>query len=367
MTESEKKLKELMHQTIERKATDLHLSAYAIPMLRANSHLQEMSSQMLEADEVKEMAYSIMQPQQKELFEQVHTLDLALSFDNERFRINIFKERGNVAMALRRLDNKIHSLKELNLPDQLSQLANMRDGLVIVTGPTGSGKSTTLATIIDQINKTRSCHILTIEDPIEYIHKNRKSLVRQRELHKDVASFSQAVWSAMREDPDVILVGEMRDKETILAAITAAETGHLVFSTLHTPDAPGAIDRISGIFPEDEQIAIRKQLSMVLHAVVAQRLLPRLKGDGLIPATEILWVNSAIAHLIRSWNPQQIYSFMESGTKEGMLTMEKSLAQLVAKKMIDKEVAQIMARDPQILEDQIRSLSSQPYLSEGVH
>jgi twitching motility protein PilT len=258
------------------------------------------------------------------------------------------------------LDDTFRSFEALHLPPQLKELTALRDGLVLVTGPTGSGKSTTLATMINAINTGRSGHILTIEDPIEYVHRHRKCLVHQRELYTDVPAFADAVRAALREDPDVILVGEMRDLATMRAAITAAETGHLVFSTLHTADAVGALDRMIGLFPGNEQDSIRQQLSMVLRAVVAQRLLARKDGQGRVPAVEILKVTPAVAHLIRTNKPSQIYSAIETGAALGMQTMEQALAALNVQGLIDEVFARQMARDGRSFEDRRQRLTAQP-------
>ncbi len=257
-------------------------------------------------------------------------------------------------MALRRLDDEFRTLTQLNLPPQLGELGSFPYGLVLVTGPTGSGKSTTLATIIHQVNLTRQCHIITIEDPIEYVHKNIKSLVRQRELFCDVPTFASALRAALREDPDVILVGEMRDFETIQAAIIAAETGHLVFSTLHTGDCVGSISRMVSVFPSDEQVAVREQLSRTLRAVVSQRLIRRADGKGRVPAVEIMRVNPAVANLIRIGDQRQIYSVMQTGAEDGMLILDQALAYLTAGGLITHDEALNWSRDPNVFESRLK-------------
>ena len=253
-------------------------------------------------------------------------------------------------MAVRKLDSEFRTFHDLGLPLAVVELADLRDGLVLLTGPTGSGKTTLLATLIHRINMKRTCHILTIEDPIEYIHQNEKSLVHQRELYSDVNTFSEAVRSSLREDSDVVLIGEMRDIETMRTAITAAETGHLVFSTLHCGNAVGALDRLIGAFPADEQQSLCQQLSMVLRAVVAQRLLPAVDGRGRIPAVEILKVTKAAANLIRNYKTEQLYSTMEGGSQEGMITLEQSLAELTAARRVKLEDARKAAENPRIFD-----------------
>jgi twitching motility protein PilT len=259
-------------------------------------------------------------------------------------------------MAIRRLDENFRTFDELTLPPQMIQLSSYPHGLVIVTGPTGSGKSTTLATLINRINESRNAHIITIEDPLEFIHQNKKSLVRQRELHLDVPNFAEAVRAALREDPDVILVGEMRDLETMRAAIVAAETGHLVFSTLHTGDVVGSISRMMSVFPAEEQSAVKNQLARVLRAVVSQKLVHRTGGEGRVPAVEIMFVTPAIANLIRTGELQQIYSMMQTGNAEGMLLLEQSLANLYHFGLIAREDAVRMARDVSIFESRLKRL-----------
>lgn len=348
----------LIERCVQLGASDLHLSSGAPAYLRVHGRLEPLNDQVLAPELVDRMASELMHPRQRDVFEERQTLDLAYAIaSGERFRINVFRQRGQVSLAIRRLDDTFRTLGELGLPIQIGELANLRDGLVLVTGPTGSGKTTTLATLINLINLSRACHIITVEDPLEYMHRNQKSLVQQRELYTDVPSFAEAVRAALREDPNVILVGEMRDTETMRAAITAAETGHLVFSTLHTGDAVGAIDRMIGVFPAEEQESVRQQLSMVLRAVVAQRLLPRTDGKGRVPAIELLKVTVAVAHLIRTGKPQQIYSAIETGGSYGMSTLEHSLAQLIQRGVVRKEDALRIARDERILEARIQLLT----------
>ena len=367
ISESQTEFETFLRQCVELQASDLHLSANNPATFRIQGRLQSPQPQVYSAEFLRQLASVIMDDHQRDLFAREHTIDLAVSIPSgERFRVNIYQERGHVALAIRQLEQTFKKLVDLYLPSQLGNLAELRDGLVLVTGPTGSGKTTTLSTLIHQINCTRSCHILTIEDPIEYIHPNVKSLVHQRELYADVPTFAQAVRASLREDPDVILVGEMRDTETMRAAITAAETGHLVFSTLHTGDTVGAIDRMIGVFPADEQESLRQQLSMVLRAVIAQRLLPSRIGKERYPAIEILRVTPAVANLIRVGKPQQIYSSIEAGVGLGMQTMEQSLATLVSQRMVNPEDAKLFARDPQSFEDRLKLLKTQSVGFGGV-
>ncbi len=346
----------LLQRMLERGASDLHLSSDEHPFMRMDGKLVKQEDLYSTAAELEQVAEQVLNPNQRLVFQDQHHVDIAISQGGERYRVNVYRDRGNVSFAIRLLDNEFRSLEELNLPPQLDKFTQLQDGLVLVTGPTGSGKSTTLASVIDKINRTRSDHIITVEDPIEYVHSNKQSLIHQRELHTDVQTFDGAVRAALREDPDVMLIGEMRDVETIRAAITAAETGHLVFSTLHTGDCVGAIDRVIGVFNADEQLAIRQQLSMVLRAVVAQHLLPVASGGGRVPLTEVLFVTSAVANLIRTSKPSQIYSLMEIGSAEGMLTVEYALADLVFKNMILEDDARRLARDPSAMMSRLQRL-----------
>ena len=315
--------------------------------LRIHGELRPIEGERaLDRVQLATMARTLMNERQREAFAADWTLDVALSgADGSRYRVNAFHERGGVSLAIRRLEDRFRGLEEWNLPAELAELTHLRDGLVLVTGPTGSGKTTTLASLLHIINRERSCHILTIEDPIEYLHENIRALVSQRELHTTVPTFAAAVRAALREDPDVILVGEMRDVATMRAAITAAETGHLVFSTLHTGDAVGAVERMIGVFPADEQHSIRQQISLVLRDVVAQRLVPR-RGGGMVPAVEILKVTKAVSHLIRTGRSEQIRSVMEGAAGSGMRTLEQSLAALVVQGTVAEPDARTVAHEP---------------------
>ena len=319
----------LLELCIDLKISDLHLSVNATPLGRIHGKLKAVTNDVWSEEKMNKLVQACLDEREMEDFKKNFSIDTACSLGTTRFRINIYRERGYSAWAIRRLEDKLRSVEELELPEELLELANLKDGLVLFTGPTGSGKSTSLATLLNYINETRSCHILTIEDPIEYIHYNKKSLVHQRELGSDVTSFSNSLREALREDPDVILVGEMRDLETIRAALTAAETGHLVFSTLHCSDTVGALDRILAMYPAEEQESIGRQLGMTLKGVVAQRLLPRKDVRGRVAAVEILKINNAVANLIRTGQFNQIYSVLETATAQGMRGFDLSLAQLV--------------------------------------
>jgi twitching motility protein PilT len=344
----------LLRRCIDYGASDLHLSAQCAPTYRINGELRPEDEAALGPNDIRHMAESLLNDAQRTALEAQRNLDLSHALpEGERFRLNLYHERGSLAVAARWLENRFHSLESLHLPPVLHRFTELKDGLVLVSGVTGSGKSTTLASLLNEINSNRSCHILTVEDPIEFVHVNRRAMVHQRELHTDVPSFAEAVRAAMREDPDVILVGELRDVETMRAALMAAETGHLVFSTLHTGDAVGVLDRFVGVFPGEEQDAIRQQLSMVLRAVVTQHLLPA-KTGGRLPVLEILIITPAVANLIRNYRPQQIYSAMESGRTLGMRTLDFALAERVREKLLDGQVARRFARNPAAFDEMIK-------------
>jgi twitching motility protein PilT len=334
-------LPELLKTTFEMGGSDLHLATGSPPQVRVNGHLQRLDEPMLAPDVVKALAYSVLTDAQKKKFEETWELDLAFGLRGVgRFRANIFNQRGSVGAVFRLISERIKSLEELGLPPVLSTLADRPRGLVLVTGPTGSGKSTTLAAMIDRINQLKPAHILTIEDPIEYLHPHKTSLVNQRELYADTRSFSLALKAALREDPDVVLVGEMRDLETMEAAMKLAETGHLTLATLHTNSAAQTVTRIIDAFPSHQQSQIRTQLSLVLEGIVCQALLPKAGGDGRVAALEILVANPAIRNLIRDDKIHQIYGTMQSGQEKfGMQTMNQALQRLVEKKLITRDAA----------------------------
>jgi twitching motility protein PilT len=329
---------DLLKLTIERKASDLHLTVGLPPILRIDGKLTATEFPRLMPEDTKRMIYSILNDKQKETFEKTMELDCSHGVRGfGRFRINVFRQRGVVAAAFRSITTDIPSREELLLPEVVDTIVNKPYGLILVTGATGTGKSTTIACMLDIINSTKSKHIVTIEDPIEYIHMHKKSMINQRELGYDTLSWVNALRSTLREDPDVILVGEMRDLETITNTLTAAETGHLVFSTLHTSSASQTIDRIIDVFPPYQQQQVRIQLAAVLEAVFSQVLIPHASGIGRVPALEVLLANSAIRNIIREGKTHQIYNNIQTGFKYGMQTMDQSLTELYKSKKITLE------------------------------
>jgi twitching motility protein PilT len=334
-------LPDLLKATLDLGGSDLHLSIGSPPQVRVDGHLRRLEVADLTPDTAKALAYSVLTDAQKKKFEETWELDLAFGLRGVgRFRCNVFNQKGAVGAVYRLIPEKIRSLEELNLPPILSELADRPRGLVLVTGPTGSGKSTTLAAMIDRINLAKPVHILTIEDPIEYLHHHKKALVNQRELHADTQGFNAALRAALREDPDVVLVGEMRDLETMEAALKLAETGHLTMATLHTNSAAQTITRVVDAFPAHQQAQIRTQLSLVLEGIVCQALLPKASGSGRVAALEVLTATPAIRNLIRDDKIHQIYGTMQAGQEKfGMQTMNQSLARHFEKKNITKEMA----------------------------
>lgn len=321
-------LRELLEQMVKMDASDLHLTVGSPPVIRVDGKLQRLNLDMLTAEETKKLGYSMLNEKQKMKFEQNNELDFSFGIEKmSRFRCNMFMQRGNLAVAIRQIPYKIKTFDELGLPKVISDFSKLPRGLVLVTGPTGSGKSTTLASIIDKINKERPVHIITIEDPIEYLHRHQMALINQREVYSDTNSFATALKYALREDPDVVLVGEMRDLETIESALSISETGHLAFATLHTNSAAESVNRIIDAFPANQQEQIRVALSFCLQAIVSQILIPII-GGGRTLAMEILVVTPAIRALIRDDKVHQIYSMIQSGQKFGMKTMNQSLSEL---------------------------------------
>lgn len=343
-------MEELLCLTRDMKATDLHLTGNMAPAFRIKGEIKPYACEPYTFDELEKLLDELMARRHHELLKKKFSVDLGLHKPGiGRFRIIIYYQRGCMSAAIRLLADGMPTFSDLCLPESLSRLPSIRDGLILVTGVTGSGKSTTLAAIIDEINRTTRQTIFTIEDPIEYEHANQQSIVFQRELFTDVSTFADAMRDSLRQDPDVILVGEMRDPETIRTAITAAETGHLVLSTLHSRDATSSVNRIVGTFPAGEQGQIRQQLSTSLRAVISQRLLPNSTDSGRIPAVEIMFVNTGIANLIRQGKDEMIYSTVETGLKEGMQTMEQSLIRLVHEGKITVDTATGAARRPDLL------------------
>jgi len=347
-------LEQLLKSIRAYNASDLHLNVGAEPMLRIDGKLTPLNLPKLTNEDVTELCYSILTERQKAKFEETLELDFSYEIPNvSRFRANYFYEREHLGAVFRIIPERPLSLDELNSPKVFKEIIKREKGLVLVTGPTGSGKSTTLAAMINEINELYPKHIITIEDPIEFVHQHKKSLISQREVGRDTKSFLNALRAALREDPDVILIGEMRDKETIAAAITAAETGHLVFGTLHTNSAAQTINRIVNVFPSEEQEQIRTQLSMALLAVVAQVLIPKI-GGGRVAAQEIMINNPAIANLIRENKIQQLYSQMQLNQGvTGMQTMNQVLAELVRKRLITPEDALARSTKPEELRKMI--------------
>jgi twitching motility protein PilT len=322
-------------------ASDLHVAAGSPPLVRVHGELLPMEElPALEADDTQQLLYRILSTEQQKRLEIDRQIDMSYAISGvARFRVNVFFQRGAVGAAFRLIPYKILTLEELRLPSSLHEMADRPRGLVLVTGPTGSGKTTTLAALIDEINRNRAGHILTIEDPIEFLHRHRRCLVNQREIGSDASGFAEALRAALRQDPDVILLGEMRDLETISTALTAAETGHLVFATLHTRGAAGTIDRIIDVFPSEQQGQVRAMLASSLEGIVTQTLLPTADGQGRVAALEILIPDYAVRNLIRQRKLEQIYTVMQTGTGRGMQTMEQALCDLVLRGTITRDIA----------------------------
>ena len=346
---------DLLTIMIDRGASDLHVTTGTYPQIRLNGKLIQLNQfEQLMPQDTQRLAYSVLNEGQKQKFEEENELDLSFGIQGlARFRCNVYRQRGAVAAAIRVIPFKIRNFAELNLPPIVEQLADRPKGLVLVTGPTGSGKSTTLAAMIDKINSERNDHIMTIEDPIEFVHQHKKCLVNQREVFSDTHGFKNALKSILRQDPDVVLVGEMRDLETIAAALTIAETGHLTLGTLHTNSCAQTMNRIIDVFPTSQQAQVRAQLSLVLEGVLSQQLIPTADGRGRSMALEIMVTTPAIRNLIREEKIHQIYSAMQAGQKFGMQTMNQSLLDLVQKRKISREEALNRSTLPEELAQQL--------------
>ncbi|MCX5759219.1 MAG: type IV pilus twitching motility protein PilT [Candidatus Hydrogenedentes bacterium] len=341
-------IKELLDVIAKEKASDLIITAGAPPTLRVDGELRPVPRHKdMTPEQTRTLIYGFLSAEQQKSFEEKKELDFSLAAGpKRRFRVNVYLQKQAVSAALRPIPENVPSLKELGLPEDIEKLALMKQGLVLVTGPTGQGKTTTLAAIVDLINRSRACHIITIEDPVEYVHYHDKSIVDQREVGGDTLTFPNALKYVLRQSPDVIMIGEMRDLETIQAALRAAETGHLVFATLHTNDAAQTVDRIVDVFPGDQQQQIRFQLSMTLLAVLSQRLLPREDGKGRVLAYELMKNNTAVSHLIREGKTHQVYSIIETSTQDGMMTLDRCVKNLYLEGIITHDDAVALVRDP---------------------
>jgi twitching motility protein PilT len=341
---------EILREVVNRDASDLHLAVGVPPVIRVDGHLENLDHPVLLATDARELIYNILSQDQRQKLETDWEVDLSYSlYGQARFRVNVFFHKGTLAAAFRLIPVNIKTIDELGLPKVLHSFCHKPRGFVLVTGPTGSGKSTTLAALIDEINATRSDHIVTIEDPIEFLHTHKRCVVNQREVGSDTKGFPVALRSALRQDPDVILIGEMRDLETIQIALTAAETGHLVFATLHTQDCPQTIDRIIDVFPPFQQQQVRIQLAGTLQGIISQQLLPTIDSRGRVVATEVLVPTSGIRNIIREAKTHQLSTAMQTGHQYGMQTMDESLADLYRRGTISLDTALARAVDPGVL------------------
>jgi len=346
-------IRELLKTAVDRNASDLHITADSSPIIRIDGKLIPLNLPKLEKEACKRLVYSILDDRQKAVFERDLELDLSLDVPGlNRFRVNVHMQRGSVEAAFRLVSLKIKTLAELGLPPVVSELCRKTQGLVLITGPTGVGKTTTLAAMVDLINTERQAIIIAVEDPIEFVHVNKRSIIKQREVYADTRSFANALVHALRQDPNIIIVGEMRDVETISTVLTAAETGHLVLATLHTPDASQTIDRIIDVFPPYQQEQIKVQLSTTLQGVISQQLLPRKDRPGRIIATEVMIATNAIRNLIREHETEQLLTHIQTSGQHGMHTMDKSLKSLFQKGLIDEDVFKTYIKNP----DEVRNL-----------
>ncbi|MGH2723132.1 MAG: type IV pilus twitching motility protein PilT [Actinomycetota bacterium] len=345
--ETDVSIAEFLQTVVDRKASDLHITAGSSPVIRVNGALRRLEDfPALTPDHLQRLVYSILTQKQRERLEQELELDISYALPGQaRFRVNVYFQRESLGAAFRLIPDEIKSIEQLRLPLQVEQFARIPRGLVLVTGPTGSGKSTTLAALVDVVNREQDLHIMTVEDPIEFLHHHKRCIVNQREVGSDTLSFASALKHVLRQDPDVILVGEMRDLETISTALTAAETGHLVFATLHTQDAPQTMDRIIDVFPSFQQQQIRVQLAATIQGVLTQQLLPTADGTGRVVAAEVLTATPAVRNLVREAKIHQIYSAMQAGAKHGMQTMDQSLVTLVRTGAITYDTAAASCHD----------------------
>lgn len=348
MANAEQRVKNLLRLAAQQGASDLHLTVGRYPTFRVDGKLFPFTEDaVLTPAMAVEMSDAILTEEKKKILVEEGQVDFSYNFEDKvRFRVNAFYQQGYVSVAFRLISNKIRTLEELNMPETLYDFTKFSQGLVLVVGPTGHGKSTTLAALINEINTTQEKHIITIEDPIEYVYQQDRCIIEQREIFQDSKSFQSALKAVFREDADIVLLGEMRDLDTISTTLTAAETGHLIFATLHTNDSAQTIDRIVDVFPAHQQSQVRAQLANVLVAVVSQRLLPKVDGEGRAPAVEIMIKNSAIENLIRENKPYQIDNVIETSLEHGMVTIDKSLTDLVKKGIVSVDAAKIHAKDP---------------------
>jgi twitching motility protein PilT len=347
-------LEEILTVAYNAGASDIHITVGLPPVMRLNGHLVKLDYPVLTANDTLELCVNMLKPKQREKFEERGEYDMSVAFPGiGRYRVNVYKQRGCIGIALRTVTTEIPQAEQLGIPQSVIDLYTRKRGLILVTGPTGSGKSTTLASIIDKINKSRDAHIITLEEPIEYSHNHNMAMVNQREIGQDTESFANALRAALREDPDVILVGEMRDYETISTAITAAETGHLVLSTLHTIDAASTVDRIIDAFPPHQQQQIRVQLSAVLVCIISQSLIPNITEDGRVAAFEVMHANAAVKNLIREGKSHQLPSVIQTSKREGMCTMDDYLMQLYMSRKISRENCIQYAQNPDNMRSQL--------------
>ncbi len=347
-------IQEIMQTASDAGASDVHITVGIPPKMRVNGNLIAMEYPRMMPQDTLTAAYSIMTDLQRERFEERGEYDMSFSIPElGRYRVNVYKQRGSAALALRLVGTQVPAPEKLGVPESVINLYERKRGLILVTGPTGSGKSTTLAAIIDKINNNRDAHVITLEDPIEYLHQHKMAMVNQREIGLDSQSYANALRAALREDPDVILVGEMRDFETISVAITAAETGHLVLSTLHTIGAASTVDRVIDVFPPHQQQQIRVQLANVLEAVISQQLIPTMDGEGRVAAFEVMHANHAVRNLIREGKSHQLSSVMQTNRKLGMINMDDAIIQLYYEGKIDREMAIQFAQDPDGMQNKV--------------